>query len=338
METRLAAIALTLLLAAVVAGVLIGAFVYVCIHMPGRTVTGKLPPPGPDQARLRDRLKEHVRVLAVDIGERNAEHITTLDQTADYIRDQFRSFGYAPTVREFGEKRYRNVSVEIHGNRRPNQIIVVGAHYDTVWGTPGADDNASGVAGLLEIARALAGKRFPRTVRLIAFCNEEEPFYGTDQMGSRVSAGRSHDRGEDIIAMFSLEMIGYYVDEPGSQRYPRIVRRFYPDRGNFIAFVSNLASRDVLHRAIAAFREQGVFPSEGMAAPEWLVPDIRRSDHAMYWHFGYPAVMVTDTSNYRNYGYHNMGDTFQSLNYAAMARVVSGLSGMIQDLAGEGEK
>ena len=337
MDTRIAAIALALLLATV-AGVLLGAFVYVCIHMPGQTVTGKLPPLDPAQARLRDRLKEHVRFLAVDMGERNAWHITRLNQTADYIRDQFRSLGYTPVTREFGDKHFRNISVEIHGDRQPGRIIVVGAHYDTVTGTPGADDNASGVAGLLEIARALAGRRFPLTVRLIAFCNEEEPFYGTDQMGSRVSVEHSRDLNEDIVAMFSLEMIGYYVDEPGSQRYPRIVRRFYPDRGNFIAFVSNLASRDVLHRAIAAFREQGVFPSEGMAAPESLVPDIRRSDHAMYWYFGYPAVMVTDTSNFRNYGYHNMGDSYQSLNYDAMARVVDGLTGMIRDLAGGNEE
>ena len=338
MESRLAFLGITFLLVVLIAGGLAAAAVYYCIHMPGRSLRGSLPPLDPQQKQMREDLTRHVRVLAGDIGERRSEHGDSLDRAADYIEAQLRSFGYVPAVREFGDKPYRNISVELHGREKQDQVIVVGAHYDTVRGTPGADDNASGVAGLLEIARALQGKRFPRSVRFIAFCNEEEPFYGTDDMGSRVSAEHSRDRGENIVAMFSLEMIGYYSDEPGSQRYPGVIRPFYPDRGDFIAFVGNLDSRNVVHRAIAVFRQQRVFPSEGMVAPEWLVPDIRRSDQASYWAFGYPGVMITDTSNFRNYGYHNMGDTWKTLDYGRMARLVTGLTAMIRGLAGDGPR
>ncbi len=152
-------------------------------------------------------------------------------------------------------------------------------------------------------------------------------------MGSRVSARHSFERHENMVGMYALEMIGYYDDEPGSQRYPNVIRHFYPVRGNFIAFVANLRSRRFLHRSIVYFRSQSVFPSEGMAAPQWLVPDIRRSDHASYWHFGFPAVMITDTANYRNRHYHDVGDVHRTLDYHNMARVVSGLTNMLRDLA-----
>jgi uncharacterized membrane protein len=334
MESRLAVILLIVLVVLLTTGALAGAFIWYCIHMPGPAMRGGLPPLSEQQQQLRDRLTRHVYVLAEEIGERNSENMPALQNAADYIAEQFRSFGYVPVIREFGGKRYRNISVELRGREKQDEVIVIGAHYDTVWLTPGADDNASGIAGLLEIARALAGRRFAKTLRFIAFCNEEEPFYGTDEMGSQLSAERSRNRGENIIAMFSLEMIGYYSDEPGSQRYPEAIRHFYPDRANFIAFVANLASRKMLHQAIARFREQAAFPSEGMVAPEWLVPDIRRSDNASYWKFNYPATMITDTSNYRNHRYHNVGDVPESLDYTSMARVVTGLIGMTAGMAG----
>lgn len=336
MESRLAVTALFILLILLGTGVLAGAFIWwYCIYMPGRTIQGELPPLSKAQERLRDRLERHVHVLSEEIGERNSENMPALQRTADYIADQFRSFGYVPAIREFGEKSYRNISVEIQGREKRDEVIVIGAHYDTVWLTPGADDNASGVAGMLEIARALVGQHFTRTLRFIAFCNEEEPFYGTDEMGSQVSAQRSRGHGEKIVAMLSLEMIGYYSNEPASQRYPDLIRRLYPERANFIAFVANIESRKMLHQAIARFREQGVFPSEGMVAPEWLVPDIRRSDNASYWKYNYPAAMITDTSNYRNNRYHSVGDVYETLDYSSMARVVSGLSGMAGAMAGK---
>jgi Zn-dependent M28 family amino/carboxypeptidase len=319
------------LLAILAAGA--GALIYYCVHMPGQSYRGALPPLTPAQGGLRDRLQAHVQVLAGDIGERHAYQRRRLDAAADYISAQFEAMELVPSVQVVGEG-FRNVVVDLYGRERPGEILVVGAHYDTVTLTPGADDNASGVAGMLELARTLRQQPLRRSIRFIAFTNEEWPFYGRDDMGSRVSARLSFDRGEHIVAMFSLEMLGYYSREPRSQWYPRSVRRFYPDTADFIGFVANLGSRDLLVQSIGAFRRTARFPSEGMAAPEWLVRDVRRSDQASYWVFGFSGVMITDTANFRNFGYHNVGDTPNTLDYDAMARVVDGLAGMLGEMAG----
>jgi Zn-dependent M28 family amino/carboxypeptidase len=179
----------------------------------------------------------------------------------------------------------------------------------------------------------MADSQLPVTLRFIAFVNEERPFFGTDDMGSRVSAKRSSDRHENIIGMFSLEMLGYYSEAPNSQWYPRRIRKYYPDRGNFVAFISNLVSRPFMTEALAAFRSHARFPSEGLSAPQWLVPAIRRSDNSSYWAFGFPAVMITDTADFRNINYHLPTDTHDSLDYDRMARVVQGLVPMIEALA-----
>ena len=321
----LAAIVLT------VAG--LAALLYYCIHMPGQSYSGALPPLTNEQLALQDRLQGHVQVLAGEIGERHKYLRSKLDQAADYITREFESMDLVPAPQVFDDG-FRNIVVDLYGRERRDEIIVVGAHYDTVTMTPGADDNASGIAGLLELARLLRDRPLRRSVRLIAFANEEWPFFGHDDMGSRVSARGSHDRQENVVGMFSLEMIGYFSSEPRSQWYPRSIRRFYPQQGNFIAFVSNLNSREWLMQGIASFRRHGQFPSEGMSAPEWLVRDIRRSDQSSYWAFGFPGVMITDTANFRNYGYHNVGDTVRSLDYDAMARVVDGIADMLTDLAG----
>ena len=309
------------------------ALIYFATAMPGHGHTAALPPLDAGTSSLARRLKGHVQVLARDIGERNASNLHKLNQAADYIEQQFVDMGYVPASQVYAEEQFRNITVDIYGRQRRSEIIVVGAHYDTTWLTPGADDNASGVAGLLELARLLQDRKLSRSIRLIAFTNEELPFFGTDKMGSRVSAKRSYDRQESIIGMLSLEMIGYYSNAPGTQFYPRIIQAFYPDTGNFIAFVGNLSSHTFLHKALRAFRHEVAFPSEGLAAPQWLVPDIQRSDHSSYWYYGFPAVMVTDTANFRNRNYHKAGDRDDTLNYEYMARVVHGLSVMLETLA-----
>ncbi len=309
--------------------------IYLAVNMPGETLTGELPHLT-EQLELSSRLLErHVYHLSVNIGERSAAQKGRLNQAADYIQMQFEMLGYVPVNRVFGEQQYRNIVVDIYGREKREEIIILGAHYDTTWLTPGADDNASGVAALLEIARLLQNRRFARTIRLIAFANEEVPRFRWAERGSMFSAKRSWSGSEQIVGMFSLEMIGFYSDLPGSQRYPRILSPFYPDRGDFIAFVSNLTSRDLQLRAISYFREQAVFPSEGLIAPQWLVPAIRRSDHASYWYYDFPAIMITDTAFYRNPHYHRKTDTWQTLDYERMARVIAGLVGMLEMLAGE---
>jgi Zn-dependent M28 family amino/carboxypeptidase len=228
--------------------------------------------------------------------------------------------------------RCENLEVTIAGGARASEIVLAGAHYDTVEGSPGADDNASGVAGLIEIARRLREARPQRTVKLVAFVNEEPPFFPCGQMGSGVYANAARRRGDDIRLMLSLEMLGCYRDEPGSQAYPPLLRWFYPERGNFIAFVSNLRSRRALAAFTRAFRAACDFPAERLAAPA-LVPGVSWSDQLSFWRAGYPALMVTDTAFYRYAHYHQPSDTPERLDYARMARVVEGLARALGALA-----
>jgi len=308
-------------------------FYFYCIRMPGLSYRGPLPEPDAQSHGLTERLRDHVRVLADVIGERNAWKPEKLQQAAQYIEDSFTALQFVPKSEFVNDKGQRNIIVDIYGSRNRDRIIVVGAHYDTVSSTPGADDNASGVAALLEIARAFRDKKPSVTLRLAAFVNEEEPFFGGEQMGSLFNARRSRERGEDIIGMYSLEMIGFYSEARHSQYYPRLARRYYPRTGNFIAFVGNLMSRNFLHNSLSAFRRLSRFPSEGLVAPQLLVPDIRRSDNAAFWFHGYPAVMITDTSNFRNWNYHNIGDKYDTLDYGRMALLVEGLVKMLEEVA-----
>jgi Zn-dependent M28 family amino/carboxypeptidase len=219
------------------------------------------------------------------------------------------------------------------GTARPSEIVVVGAHYDSVPESPGANDNASGVAGVIEIARELRGKRPERTVKLVAFVNEEPPFFFFGEMGSGVYARAARLRGDDIRVMLSLEMLGCYSDEVRSQAYPPLLRFFYPATGNFIAFVSNLRSRRVLEDVVRAFRRGSDFPAEKLASPG-IVPGVAWSDQLSFWREGYPAVMVTDTAFYRYRHYHLATDTPEKLRYPEMARVVAGLARAVTTLAG----
>lgn len=305
---------------------------YVMFSMPGNSV---------DEAEVRDlenvsllaeRLKRHVQMLAGDIGERNpATSMEQLNLAADYLYEQLQSFGYVVNERKYGEQQFRILSVELTGTTSPDEIIVAGAHYDTTLGSPGADDNASGVAVLLEIARELHGKQTPRSIRLIMFPNEERPFGRTELGGSYVSARDSAEKQEKIIGMMSLEMLGYYSSEAGSQSYPYHLDLLLSGIGNGVLFGSNLMSRNFLHQAIGHFREQELLPSEGAALPHRLAID--RSDHRSYWRFGYPAILITDGADYRNPYYHQESDLPDTLDYQKMARVLVGLSRMIEALA-----
>jgi Zn-dependent M28 family amino/carboxypeptidase len=228
--------------------------------------------------------------------------------------------------------RCENLEVTLPGTERGSEIIVVGAHYDTVRGSPGADDNASGVATLIEIARTLRPLALRRTVRLVAFVNEEPPFFFTRRMGSWIYASAARRRGDDIRLMLSLEMLGCYSDAPASQSYPPLLRWFYPDRGNFVAFVSNLRSRRALDAAVRAFRSRSDFPAQRLASPGF-VPGVAWSDQLSFWRAGYAGVMVTDTAFYRYAHYHAASDTPEKIAYPQMARVADGLAQAIGVLA-----
>ncbi len=312
---------------------LVGSVFYM-ISMPGNSHSGVLSPLSVDEALLRDRLERHVTVLAGEIGERNIWHHDALEAAATYIEEALQAFGYTVATQEYvvKGKTVRNLEVEIRGSRWPDEIILIGAHYDSVHGSPGANDNATGVAALLEIARLLAEKPPARTLRFVAFVNEEPPFFYSEEMGSRVYARRAYQRGDNIVAMISLETIGYYDDAEGSQHYPLpLYSLFYPDAGNYIAFIGNLASRDLIWQSLSSFRRHTAFPSEGIAAPGWL-PGIYWSDHWSFWQEGYAALMVTDTAPFRYPYYHTAFDTPDKIDYSRLARVVAGLARVTTDL------
>lgn len=302
-------------------------------EMPGISHTGKLPPPTEEEKLLAQRLHAHVTMLAGRIGERNMVRYDNLQQAAGYIVGCFRDSGY--TVREkpyeVDGKQAANIEVELTGEEHPEQIVVIGAHYDSVTGSPGANDNASGVAALLELARRFKAVPLGRTVRFVAFVNEEPPYFQTGRMGSRVYAAAARKRGERIAAMLALETIGYYSDAAGSQHYPAPVGRYYPDTGNFIGFVSNQRSASLLHYCVKVFRETTPFPSEGLAAPE-LVQGVGWSDQWSFWQEGYPGIMITDTAPFRYPHYHLSSDLPQHLNYERMARVTAGIGVVIEGL------
>ena len=237
----------------------------------------------------------------------------------------------SPALAEEAPVQVANALTELF-DTAASEIIIVGAHYDSVPDCPAANDNGTGVAALLEIARLLAGQRYARSVRLVAFANEEPPFFYTEAMGSAVYAARARRRGERIEAMLALETLGWYTDQPGSQRYPFPFSLFYPDRGNFVGFVGNLPARGLVRRALAAFRASTPFPSEGVAAPGGM-EGVHWSDHWSFWQAGYPAIMITDTALFRYPHYHAATDTPERLDYPSLARVTLGLAEVVAALA-----
>jgi Zn-dependent M28 family amino/carboxypeptidase len=287
-----------------------------------------------ESATLAARLRHHVEMLAGTIGERNVFRPQALHAAADYIRGQWLSQGYqvVPQSYEAFGVASENLEVTRTGVQQPTEIILVGAHYDSVRGSPGANDNASGVAALLELSRTLMRAEPARTVRFVAFVNEEPPFYFWRKMGSRVYARAARARNDDIRLMISLEMLGYYDDAPGSQTYPPLLGFFFPDRANFIAFVANLRSRGPLRKLVQAFQAHSDFPLESLATFSF-VPGVSWSDHLSFWRESYRAVMVTDTAFFRYAYYHSGEDTPEKLRYDKMACVVTGLQAAITDLA-----
>ena len=288
-----------------------------------------------DKNLLQERLHAHVRMLASEIGERNVFRPHALEAAARYITEEWQSQGYSVTPQCYPVQGVNCANIEVSrmGRSRPEQILLVGAHYDSVRGSPGANDNGSGVAALLEIARFFTEVEHPEiTVRFVAFVNEEPPFFMWQHMGSLVYARAARKRSDRIQLMISLEMLGYYSSKPGSQLYPPLFRFFYPDRAEFIAFVSNLRSRRLMHRAVQVFRTHSDFPLEHTTSVA-LVRGVAASDHFSFWRQGYPAFMVTDTAYYRYPYYHTAFDTPDKLCYQPFASLTYGLCQTFNSLA-----
>jgi Zn-dependent M28 family amino/carboxypeptidase len=280
------------------------------------------------------RLRAHVEMLAGTIGERNLWSYGALERAAEYISMQLTTNGYTPRRQTFEVAKlpFSNVEAALEGTTRAGESIVVGAHYDTVVGCPGANDNATGVAAVLELAQRFSGRPQPRTIRFVAFVNEEPPFFQTAHMGSAVYANAARSRGDRVVGMLSLETMGYYSDERDSQRYPAPIAAVYPDIGNFIGFVANLGSAPLLWRARRAFKRRTAFPVQSAAVPA-AIPGVGWSDHWAFWQAGYPAMMVTDTAPFRYPWYHTVEDTPEKIDYDRLTHVVDGLEAVIEAIA-----
>lgn len=271
------------------------------------------------------RLEAHVRALSEDFVPRDHAHPENLDRAAAYVGAELERAGGSVTEQAYrvNGRTYRNVVARFGPDSR--ERVVVGAHYDAAGSFPAADDNASGVAGVIELAHLLAQAPPRSRVELAAYPLEEPPFFGTRHMGSAVHAASLRREGARVRAMLALEMIGYFSDAPGSQRYPLgILRAFYPSEGNFIAVVGKLGQGSLLRRVKRAMRRATPLPVHSLGAPRW-VPGVDFSDHASFWDAGYDAVMVTDSAFYRNPHYHTARDTPETLDYRRTALVVQGV-------------
>jgi hypothetical protein len=309
-----------------------------CVAMPGESFTGPTPRPSAAEQQVATELRAHVAALATEIGPRRATLGDSLQRAERYIMGELDALSAAgalkrePLANAPGNP--ANVVLELVGTQS-GPVVLFGAHYDTdQGGTPGANDNGSGVATALVLAKRLSVAKHALPIRIVFFANEEMPYFRTAAMGSLQHAQGCRKRGEHLRAMLSLETMGYYSDEPGSQRYPAPLSALYPDRGNFIGFVGNLASRSVVREVIGRFRQHATIPSEGAALPDAL-PGVGWSDHWAFWHEGYEAIMVTDTALFRDPTYHQHGDIAPNLDYERLARVVLGLERVALELAGK---
>jgi Zn-dependent M28 family amino/carboxypeptidase len=282
---------------------------------------------------LAASLKQHVYTLSHEIGDRSVHNYDKLCEAAAYISGQFASFGYDVSFQKYMilGREVSNISVIKTGVKHPARKIIIGAHYDTAL-NPGADDNASGIAGLLELARFIADKQTDCTLKFIAFPAEEPPFFDSDDMGSWVYAKSARAGNKDIRAVLILEMIGYYSSRARSQTYPTFFRFLFPHAGNFISVLGNIRSAWLVFKILSSFKKVSRFPIVPMVVFNFASA-VHFSDHWAFWTEGYRAVMISDTSFYRNRRYHTQADTYDTLDYASMAEVVQGLYGTLLKLA-----
>jgi len=284
-----------------------------------------------DESASLQRLRRTVMFLSEDLGIRNFINYQNLQEAADFIQKSFEEIGYSVDLipYEIYGVTFTNIIAEKPGNKPANGILLIGAHYDSCY-NPGADDNASGVAGLIELARLLKDVPFTHTLRFAAFVNEEPPFFLTDQMGSTVYAKHVKSKGEPLLAAVILEMLGFYSEKNFSQKYLPLLGPFYPNRANFIAIVGNIPSRKIVKSLYKGFKASSTFPVERIVAPSYI-PGVYFSDHWSFWKAGYQAVMITDTAYMRSPHYHRQTDLPDTIDYPRLAKVIFGFKGaMIQ--------
>ncbi len=276
----------------------------------------------------------HVHALSVAIGSRSFREYGKIREAEQYIRTFLEGEGIPFSLQGYDHEgnRYNNIVVTLEGTSHREESVIIGAHYDTVFGSPGADDNASAVAVLLELCRDLKEYRPGRTLRMIFFVLEEPPAFMTPAMGSNVYATQARDRGENVVAMICLEMVGYFNDAEGSQAFPIPgMHWLFPDRGNFIGVVGNVHSRELTLAVSEALKVGSALPVEHLVALPFI-PGVGLSDHGPFWKLGFRAVMVTDTAFYRNPNYHGEKDTIGTLHFDKMSRLVRGIVHVVEYL------
>jgi hypothetical protein len=319
------------LLAIILSGIAICLW-FLMIRMPGRSFEGAHIA---KQNLLSKTLKRDLEKLAGEIGIRNMEHYQNLTFAAEFLEKSLGETGHKVQRQGYNveDQICYNLEIEIKGTEKPNEIVIIGAHYDSVVECPGANDNGTGSVAVLALARSMSHKSFPRTLRFVEFVNEEPPYFQTPLMGSVVYAKRCRERNENIVAVLSLETMGYYSDEEGSQHYPSpLFKWLYPSKGNFIAFVGNVRSKKLVQTAVESFRRHGKVPSEAIATFD-TIPGVGWSDHWAFWQQEYPGIMVTDTAPFRYPHYHKPTDTPDKINYERMSEVVIGLEKVIEEIA-----
>lgn len=317
-------------------------FILIFLKMPNAVYRGA----SENYDELAEQLKSDVEYLADKIGPRNLTEYSNLRKAADFIESSFKNMGYKVNKYNYKaqpgliskkawagtqEQIYTNIEAELPGTVHPEQIVILGAHYDSVPLSKcrGANDNASGIAGVLAMARLFAKEKPARTIRFAAFVNEEPPFFQTASMGSFVYACQCRKKKENICAMFCLDTIGYFSENDGSQNYPPPLQLFYPSKGNFIAFVSNISSVGLLRKSIKVFKANSPLPAEGAAVPG-IVPGSNWSDHCSFWQNGYSALLITDTALYRYPFYHQNNDDSDKINYNKTAQLIKGLQAVLK--------
>ncbi len=333
MTTRRLLLVVALLVVAAAASLL-----WYMLYLPGRSYAGPPPPLSDLDRALAERLRSHV--TAVASVPHNVKHYAALQRSASYIEAMLTAAGYAVgrQVYEVGGREVRNIEAVIEPMDAAAQVpsLVIGAHYDSYGDAPGANDNGTGTAAVLELARLLKDVR-PRRLRLrfVLFVNEEPPYFQTADMGSWRYARRLAERGEPVKGMLSLETLGAFSSKPGSQRYPFAFNIAFPTTADFIAFVAMPGSRGFLHDVVGSFRRNAKVASIGGVAPD-VIPGIGWSDHWSFAQFGFPAVMVTDTALFRYTHYHTTEDTPDKVDYDMLARITAGLARVVREFADNG--
>lgn len=303
------------------------------VWMPGRSWRGRMQTLSEAESLYETHCRRHINMLASVIGERHFGCPAKLDATLQYLRSEFSSYGYQPNPHVFTLPEGDGVNLIAERPGRTAKTLVIGAHYDSILNCPAANDNGSGVAIMLELARLFAKvEDLEATIRFVAFANEEHLGMPPEHMGSYLYAQHCRENNDDIIGMWSLETLGYFSDAKNSQHYPAPFDLFYPTTGNFVGFIGTESSKDWIRQCVEVFRKTAKLPSEGVAAPAKF-KDVGRSDHWGFDQFEYPALMVTDTANFRYPHYHRSTDTPEHVNFPMMARLVTGLAAAVDKIA-----